>query len=121
MTLPFLERLADARVRDIDRHLAGRRARFTRIQSAFRHLCPTLPDSRPWAASNAYRITSVPSIFVVEPDGRIRSAVSGFNKAALEKLGERFGARFSATPTASPRYALAEARKTDSRAESCAV
>ncbi len=90
MTLPFLERLASsATLIAISQDDAPDSHEFNQ---RFGISVPTLPDSRPWAASNAYRITSVPSIFVVEPDGRISSAVSGFNKAALEKLGERFGA-----------------------------
>jgi peroxiredoxin len=90
MTLPFLERLAaSANLIAISQDDARDSREFNH---RFGISVPTLLDSRPYAVSNAYRITNVPSIFVVEPDGRISSAVSGFNKAALEKLGERFGA-----------------------------
>jgi hypothetical protein len=52
---------------------------------------PTLIDSGPrYSASNAYKITSVPSIFLVEVDGLIGSAFEGFNRKELEKLGGRF-------------------------------
>ena len=34
----------------------------------------------------------MPSIFTVETDGTISSAVEGFNKVELEKLGQRFHA-----------------------------
>jgi hypothetical protein len=52
----------------------------------------TLIDAPPgYSASNAYGITSVPSIFTIETDGKIASAVEGFNKSELEKLGRRFG------------------------------
>lgn len=52
----------------------------------------TLIDAPPrYSASNAYGITSVPSVFTIGTDGKIASAVEGFNKAELEKLGIRFG------------------------------
>jgi peroxiredoxin len=93
MTFPFLQRLADS---------SGSSSRLIAISQddvpdshEFRQRVgvsiPTLIDARPYPASNAYRITSVPSIFTIETDGRIASAVEGFNKAALETLGQRFG------------------------------
>jgi len=42
-------------------------------------------------ASNAYRITNVPSLFLIEADGRIAWALNGFHKQELEELGKRFG------------------------------
>jgi peroxiredoxin len=90
MTLPFLERLAaSANLIAISQDDARDSREFNR---RFGISVPTLLDSRPYAASNAYGITNVPSVFVVEPDGRISSSFSGFHKAALEKLGARFGA-----------------------------
>ena len=44
-----------------------------------------------YAASNAYGIRSVPSVFVIEPDGTISAAMEGFEKIELEALGERIG------------------------------
>ncbi len=62
------------------------------FQARFGVSMPTLLDTpRTYPASNAYQITSVPSLFVVEPDGKISFAVEGFSKAAIEKLGERLG------------------------------
>lgn len=40
-------------------------------------------------ASNAYRLTHVPSIFVVEPDGAITHSWTGFSRADFEKLASR--------------------------------
>ena len=89
MTLPFLDRLAgSANLIAVSQDDARDSREFNQ---RFGISVPTLLDSPPYAASDAYRITNVPSIFVVEPDGRISSAVAGFHKAALEKLGERFG------------------------------
>jgi peroxiredoxin len=54
---------------------------------------PTLIDdsANRYAASNAFRISTVPSIFLIEPDGTIGEAADGFDKAFLERLGERAG------------------------------
>ena len=55
---------------------------------------PTLLDqaSEGYPASNAYGISSVPTLFLVEPDGRISKSFSGFSKRDLEELGQRAGA-----------------------------
>jgi peroxiredoxin len=53
---------------------------------------PMLLDGAPaYTASNLYRLQNVPTLYLIEPDGRISLAVSGFSKARLEQLGERFG------------------------------
>src|SRR5689334_796369 len=44
-----------------------------------------------YPASNAYGISHVPSVFLVEPDGVISWTMEGFQKAALESLGARAG------------------------------
>jgi peroxiredoxin len=94
MTFPFLQRLAD---------FPGSGPQLVAISQddvpdtrefhqRFGVSMPTLTDAPPrYPAGNAYRITSVPSIFVIETDGKVASAVEGFNKAELEKLGQRFG------------------------------
>ena len=92
MTFPFLERLASSPSANL---LAISQDDARDSREFNQHLgisIRTLLDARPYPASSAYKITNVPSIFVVETDGRISSAVHGFNKALLEKLGERFGA-----------------------------
>lgn len=54
---------------------------------------PTLLDSYSggYAVSNAFGIRTVPSVVVIEPDGRISSATEGFVKSDLEELGRRAG------------------------------
>ena len=44
-----------------------------------------------YPASNAYGISHVPSVFLVEPDGKISWTMEGFDKKALESLGSRVG------------------------------
>jgi peroxiredoxin len=94
LTLPFLQRLVDSEHPVVPQLIAISQddAADTRlVQEQFGISMPTLLDKGPlFAASNAYRITSVPAIFVIETGGRVSSAVDGFNKAALEKLGERY-------------------------------
>ena len=55
---------------------------------------PTLLDqaAQGYPASNAYGISSVPSLFLVEQDGRVSKSFAGFSKRDLEELGERSGA-----------------------------
>jgi peroxiredoxin len=54
---------------------------------------PTLLDEagKGYPVSNAFGITTVPSLYLVEPDGTISWAVSGFSKQAVAALGERTG------------------------------
>jgi peroxiredoxin len=53
----------------------------------------TLIDSSAgdYAASNAYGISSVPTLFVVEPDGIVSRSFAGFSKRDFEELGTRAG------------------------------
>jgi peroxiredoxin len=47
---------------------------------------PTLVDDAGYPASNAYGLTSVPTIFLVAPDGKVKVSCMGFDKAALETI-----------------------------------
>ncbi len=48
-------------------------------------------SARDYPASNGFGISSVPSVFVIEPDGNISAAETGFSKRFLETLGHRMG------------------------------
>jgi peroxiredoxin len=97
MTFPFLQRLADSPA-DLKKTtpqliaISQDDAQDSReFQQRYGVSMPTLLDAPPrYAASNAYGIITVPSIFVIEQNGRIASAEDGFNKAAIEKLGQLF-------------------------------
>lgn len=55
---------------------------------------PTLlDDPKAYPASNAFHIDIVPTLFLIETDGRISKAVSGFSKRELEAIAERMGAQ----------------------------
>jgi len=55
---------------------------------------PLLPDERDYPVSNAYGLTNVPTLFLVEIDGRISWTSVGFSKADLESLAAEFQRRF---------------------------
>ena len=95
LTAPYLERLAAgsglqvvAISQDDDSSTKGFNQRFGVT-------FPTLLDQSKenYPASNAFGITSVPSLFLVEKDGGIAQAFSGFSKRDLEAVGERAGVK----------------------------
>ena len=91
MTLPFLNRLlGKLSVVAISQDDATVTQRF---RARFGVTLPTLLDDEDggYPVSNQYRITNVPSLFLVEPDGLISLAVAGFSKADLEAIAHRAG------------------------------
>ena len=92
MTLPFLQRLSagDLPIIAISQDSSTETEQF---QKRFGVTLPVLLDRKEdgYPASNAFGITNVPSLFLIEPDGKISVAVSGFRKADLEVLGQRAG------------------------------
>jgi peroxiredoxin len=93
LTFPYLERLAagsSIQVIGISQDDLGATEGFNQ---RFGVTFPTLLDQakESYPASNAFGITNVPSLFLVEPDGHIASASSGFSKRDLEALGGRAG------------------------------
>ncbi len=95
LTFPFLQRLADGGGKDAPQLVAVSQddaAGTSQFHKRFSLSMRTLLDKvRAYPVSNAFGISHVPSLFLIEPDGRISMAVEGFSKAHLEKLGERFG------------------------------
>jgi len=100
LTLPFLERLYRGQVADgpqivgISQDDAAATRDFNRRYGISLPVLLDPPggvETAHYPASNAYGITNVPTLFLVEPDGRISLSVTGFDKAEIEKLGVRFG------------------------------
>jgi peroxiredoxin len=54
---------------------------------------PALLDEagRGYPVSNAFGITTVPSLYLIEPDGSISWEVTGFSKKGVAELGQRAG------------------------------
>jgi peroxiredoxin len=92
LTLPYLERISHGGIQSvaISQDDAAATARFI---SAFGVSMLTLLDTYEsgYTVSNAFGITHVPSLFLVETDGVISLAGSGFRKTELEALAARAG------------------------------
>lgn len=94
MTFPYLQRLDDAagtgaQLIAISQDDTGDSREFQqRLGVSMRTLLDAKPD---YVASNAYRIDSVPSVFLIEKDATISRSFDGFNKAGLEQVGQVFG------------------------------
>lgn len=60
---------------------------------------PVLLDDSGYPVSNAYGLTNVPTVFLIEPDGKIKIESMGFDKAALEKMTANLEAQAKLTAT----------------------
>ncbi len=58
---------------------------------------PVLIDDRGYPASNQYGLTNVPTVFLVSPDGKIKTSAVGFSRADLEDIASE-AARASGKP-----------------------
>jgi peroxiredoxin len=88
MTFPFLERIHAAgavRIFGISQNDAADTREFN---EEFGVTFPTLLDSEDNAfpASNEYGISSVPTMFLVEPGGKIANVIEGWRKREMESL-----------------------------------
>jgi peroxiredoxin len=93
MTLPFLERIhlsGNLAVCAISQNDAADTREFHQY---FGVTLPTLLDSEEedFPASNAYGLTNVPTLFLVEPDGVISRVIEGWSKMDMQSLGELAG------------------------------
>jgi peroxiredoxin len=61
---------------------------------------PILVDDSPYQVSRAYGLTHVPSLFLVQPNGRIEICSDGFCKADLLAIQRSLAQALSATPPA---------------------
>jgi len=48
-----------------------------------------LDDTKKYPASNAYRLTNVPSIFLISPEGEVELSSVGWSKQDMEELNRR--------------------------------
>jgi peroxiredoxin len=89
-TLPYLERLSGGPVRFVAISQDDESA-TVRFNERFKITLPTLLDGahEGYRVSNAYGITNVPTIFLIETDGSISQSFSGFSKKDMEALGVR--------------------------------
>jgi len=93
LAFPYLERLAAGSSLQIIGISQDDDSSTKGFNQRFGVTFPTLLDQAKenYPASNAYGISSVPSLFVVNKDGQIAQAFTGFSKRDLEAVGERAG------------------------------
>jgi peroxiredoxin len=92
LTLPYLDRLkaGSLRIVAVSQDDAESTAEFHQV---FHISLETLLDSEEagYPASNAYGITHVPSMFLIEQDMTISETINGFVKRDMLSLGKRCG------------------------------
>jgi peroxiredoxin len=92
LALPFLDRLkTGVRVLGISQDDVSSTKEFLEY---FKISFPVLidPEKHHYAVSGAYHLTNVPSMFLIERDGKISWALHGFHRGDFEQLAVRFGA-----------------------------
>jgi peroxiredoxin len=93
LTLPFLSRIANGGLQ-ILAISQDDGAATNRFEARFGVSLPTVLDREEerYPIGNAFGITHVPSLFLIEPDGVISMTSEGFVKADLEAIAARAGA-----------------------------
>ncbi len=91
LTLPLLDRIREGRLKlcGVSQDDEARTRAFARDYGISFDLLVDPADG--YVASNAFGVTHVPSMFVVEPDMRISWAATGFVRLDMESLGEIAG------------------------------
>jgi peroxiredoxin len=110
-TFPFVERLfkaygsGEVTVLGISQDDAKATANFAR---EYRITFPMALDEKEknYPASNAYGLTNVPTIFLIDTDGTVRVSSTGFVKADLETIAAELAAR--AKMAAAPLFKTSE-------------
>jgi peroxiredoxin len=93
MTFPFLERLHTAGALPIYGVSQNDDEDTREFNQRFGIMFPTLLDREEngFAASNAFGLSSVPTLFLIEHDGTVSRIIEGWNKKEIEALGGIFG------------------------------
>jgi peroxiredoxin len=102
-TFPFLERLYQRYGRDGATFLGVSQddARPTKEFAAeYGVTFPMVLDEKGYPVSNAYGLSSVPTIFLIEPDGSVRVSSTGFDKKDLETIARELAERRRIAPAA---------------------
>jgi peroxiredoxin len=100
-TFPFLERLfksyggGDATFIGISQDDAKATKDFAH---KFGVTFPMALDEKGYPASNAYDLSMVPTVFLVDPDGTVRVSSMGFVKQDLEAIARHLAARGKMAP-----------------------
>jgi len=96
-TLPFIQRLADrysgdtATILTISQDDAKSTVSFNKEYGL--SLLTLLDDPKDYRVSNAYGLSMVPTIFLIEPGGKVKVSCMGFGKADLEQIADELSTR----------------------------
>lgn len=95
LTLPYLERLAGNERMPVILISQDDEEGTREFHDAFGISLTTVLDTLDagYPVSNSLGVRQVPSLFVVEPDGLISEAETGFCRQQIESLGQRAGIR----------------------------
>ncbi len=88
-TFPFVQRLYETYGGSSFAFLGISQDSASDTRAFMHHLgikLPMLLDDHGYSASKAYGLTNVPTLFWINPDGKIHLSSSGFSKSDLEKL-----------------------------------
>ncbi len=102
-TFPFLERLYKRYGGDSATFVAISQddARSTKeFAGEYGVTFPMVLDEKGYPASNAYGLTSVPTIFLIDTNGTVRVSSMGFDKKDLETIGSELAQRKKIPATA---------------------
>jgi peroxiredoxin len=94
-TYPFLERLfrrygREAAFLAVSQDNAGASRDFAKKYGV---TFPVLVDDANYLVSNAYGLSMVPTVFLIEPEGEVRISSMGFVKADLESVADALADR----------------------------
>jgi peroxiredoxin len=103
-TFPFLERLHQrygetATFLGISQDDSKATKKFT-DQYAVTFPMPLDESAKNYPVSNAYGLTNVPTVFLIEPDSSIKVVCNGFDKQGLEKIATYLADRQHSVPAA---------------------
>ena len=99
-TLPYIQRLADRYAGDNVTILTISQddaKSTTSFNKEYKLTLPTLVDDPGYPVSNAYGLSMVPTIFLIEPDGKVKVSCMGFGKADLEQIADELSTRSKIT------------------------
>jgi peroxiredoxin len=99
-TFPFLERLYQRYKSDSVTFLGISQDNVSASRDFGREFGVTFPvliDDASYTVSNAYALSMVPTVFLVEPDGTIKISSMGFVKADLESIADALADRQNIT------------------------
>jgi len=100
-TFPFLERIFKRYAGDAATFLGISQddARSTKEFAAeYGVSFPMVMDEKAYPVSNAYGLTSVPTIFLIEPNGTVKVSSTGFDKKDLETIARELAEQRKIAP-----------------------